>query len=757
LRHAPIASISRVIGVVETTESITHGGYTGVKDILGNSPVINITSISQGETVFVLGTDFVQDGDFVDWSLSGNEPAPGSTYEVEYKYQESFENIEHDNNGFTLNGLSVGSQFSVNYEYYLKRKDSIVLTKDGIFSILKGTSDEFSPKAPQNSIGLALATVEVAFGESPKIELEYNRITNNAELLQMKKQIESLNYNMAKLSLDYNARSIDPTLDKKEIFIDPFVDEDLRDLGVEQNAIIFDGMLFSDISFSEHAFNMGRDLFLDRVSTTNIIEQKARTGARKINEYIEATTPTNSIALSPITFRWIADSRTVRTSSAASGIKTSVSSRSYIVPRTSISISAKTFAEEMVEVLIDERKVGEFQTTSTGVDGQYELNATITTPLGMRSGNKLLKVVGKTSGIVVESVWVAVPLVQTRFIRIITITRWRDPLAQTMLFNRDFFTKEVELYIEKLPVSDVTLTIVKTTTGIPDMQQSVYSEIFSKDALSLGWQRFRFAQPILFDANVEYALVIESSDSVGEIGVARLGSRDLDGDEWIHTQPYDGVLLSSANSSTWTALQKEDLSFVVKKEKFELQKEIVIGTLTVEHCTDLFLMAGVELYLGTSANFTATLIDREDEKVSISPYTSASIKEYSGEMRIDVVLSTENQEFTPVMERDIVLGVGIVNRSSTYVSRLFAVSGTDIDIYLDIKEVGESVKVYVEIANEFIEVARNSSKNRLIGNGWVETCFSIDNLDIDSTRIKIELLSEDINRPEVKNLRGIVS
>lgn len=371
----------------------------------------------------------------------------------------------------------------------------------------------------------------------------------------------------------------------------------------------------------------------------------------------------------------------------------------------------------------------------------------------MRSGNKLLKVVGKTSGIVVESVWVAVPLMQTRFVRI----RWRDPLAQTMLFDEDFFAKEIELYMEKLPLSDVTLTIVRTTTGLPDMQQSVYSEIFSKDALALGWQTFEFAKPVLFDADIEYALVIESSDSVGEIGVARLGSRDLDGNEWVHSQPYNGVLLSSANSSTWTALQKEDLSFVVKKEKFELQKEIEIGTLTVESCTDLFLMAGVESYIGTGANFTATLMDRDDEKIAISPYSLASLKEYSGEIKIDVTLNTNSQDFTPVVDRDIVLGVGVVNSSSIYVSRLFGVSGNSIDIYLDIKEVGESVKVYIEIANEFVEVTRNSSKNRLIGDGLVETCFSVDALNIESTRIKIELLSEDINRPEVKNLRGIVS
>ena len=753
LRHTPIASISRVIGVVEATEDITHGGYAGVKDVLPHSPVVSITQIVQADTAFVAGVDFVQDGDFVDWSLGGAEPSPGSTYTVTYKYQESFENIEHDSNGFTLNGLSVGSQFSVNYEYYLRRKDAVVLTKDGKFTILKGTSDEFNPIKPKNSIGLALATVEVAFGEEPKITLDNNRITNNAELLQMKEQIDVLYYNIAKLSLDYDARKLDPTLDKKEIFIDPFVDEDLRDAGAVQNAIIFDGMLFSDISFTEEHFSLENELFLDRATTTNVIEQKARTGARKINEYIEAPAPTNSINISPATYRWIADSRTVR-SWWRSGTSTSVSSSSYIVPRTQLAIEAKTFADEQVEIFVDDISVGLFQTVPTDVDGQYRVETVVTTPLGLRSGNKLIRVVGKSSDIEVQTVWVATPLVQTRYVR---IRRWRDPLAQTVLFEKDFFSKEIELYIEKLPLTDVTISIVRTTTGLPDMQQSVYSETFKKESLALGWQSFTFSRPVLLDGGVEYALGIESNDSTGEIGVARLGSRDLDGSEWIHTQPYNGVLLSSSNSSTWTALQKEDLSFMVKKEEFELAKTVTIGTVTVDSCTDLFLMAGVETYLATSANFTATLLDRENEKVAIAPYSLASIKEYSGEIKIDVALITNNKEFTPIIDRDIVLGVGVVNASSTYVSRLFSISGNSIDVYLDIKEVGESVKVYIEIADEFIEVTRNSAKNRLIGNGWVETCFSMSNLSIQNTRIKIELISQDINRPEVKNLRGIVS
>jgi hypothetical protein len=44
-----------------------------------------------------------------------------------------------------------------------------------------------------------------------------------------------------------------------------------------------------------------------------------------------------------------------------------------------------------------------------------------------------------------------------------------------------------------------------------------------------------------------------------------------------------------------------------------------------------------------------------------------------------------------------------------------------------------------------------------MGDGWVELYFLIDNLDIQKTRIKIDLESTDTARPRVRKLRGVVS
>lgn len=459
LRHFPIASIDRIIGIKEIVANITHGGYSGVKDILPNSPVLDIQSITQGEIFFEAGKDFVQDGDFIDWSLSGVEPAPGSTYEVQYRFQEHLENVEHDGKTFELTGLSEGSQFLVNYKHYLRRKDALILTKDGRFVVMKGEASEYAPRVPKNSTGLLLAVIEVAFGEMPTVELEYIRTFKMKDIQHLFEAVDDIKYNQAKISLDYDARSIDPTLDKKEIFVDPFFDEDLRDAGVEQNAIIVEGSLFPNIDFTEHNFSLNNDLFLDILDTKNSAEQKARTGSRQINEYMSAPIPANYLELSPSTFRWIASSRSIRTT-GRSGSTVSVLSSSAIVPQATININAGTFSNEPVEVYIDERKVGEFQSSPTAVDGQYNLQCSVTTPLGMRSGNKLVKLVGKMSGITVESIWMAVPMLRTTYIRIVPVRRrWRDPLAQTLLFTKDHFSTGVELYIEKLPLTNVTLSV----------------------------------------------------------------------------------------------------------------------------------------------------------------------------------------------------------------------------------------------------------------------------------------------------------
>jgi hypothetical protein len=751
-RHKPIAKIDRVVGIKEVVENITHGSYSGAKDILSNTPVVEIISIVQGAMEYKKDTDFIQNGDFVEW-LNGDEPSPSSTCEITYRYQTHLEDIDFIEDGLILNGFATGTAFSINYSYYLNRKDRLILTKDDGFKLLSGVPNEFEPIAPRNTIGLSLAVISVSYGKEPLIELDMTKIMKVGEIQRLYDKVEAIAYNQAKLSLDDRARNSDPTLIAKEIYSDPFFNEIMRDAGLEQNAIIVDEELRPNIELKKTDFSSISDIYLPSTLGVSIINQDWRTHSRKINEFIEHPEPLSDITLTPATFRWI-----VRTSFYwswwSSGTSISATS-SAIIPSTKLNIKAKTFKmNEKVTVYVDGKKAGVLPTIQIK-DDQYRVDGTVTTPGGIRSGNKLIEVVGNESGIVVKGVWSTIPLQRNIWRRI-----WRDPLAQTISFEKDTFVNNIALYIEKMPTTWISITVTKTTVGIPDMAQTVYTQNYNIDDIGvdyIGWHTFNFDIPLLLEGNSEYAIVVECGDSTGELGIARLGNYDNDKKEWLTKQPYDGVLLSSANSSTWTAYQREDMSIIIKKSIFDDKYTKSIGTFTVKDVTDLYLMAVTDIYIGTAVEFFVVLKDKNNEEIAISPMTLLSIENYTGEIELKAVLSTTDNKFTPIIDKDISILSGKVSTLSAYIGREFKVSGERINIYLEAIEQNEAVKVYIQKDDEWVQLERETFRNELMGDGWVELYFLIDNLDIQKTRIKIELESADTARPRVRKLRGVVS
>lgn len=82
LNYTPLASVKSVDITAEKKINLTHGSYAGALDPIPSTSVLEIMQIKQGSTLFVKGTDYKLTAGQVDWSLSGNEPAPGSTYEI---------------------------------------------------------------------------------------------------------------------------------------------------------------------------------------------------------------------------------------------------------------------------------------------------------------------------------------------------------------------------------------------------------------------------------------------------------------------------------------------------------------------------------------------------------------------------------------------------------------------------------------------------------------------------------------------------
>jgi hypothetical protein len=114
--------------------------------------------VKQGSTIYVNGTDYRLHSGDVDWSLSGAEPAPGSTYEITYRYRSRITPQSITSNGFTISGAVNGTLVLVDYSWMMTRYDLITMDAQGIVRRIKGFAHPWRPSLPKAPTGqLALA------------------------------------------------------------------------------------------------------------------------------------------------------------------------------------------------------------------------------------------------------------------------------------------------------------------------------------------------------------------------------------------------------------------------------------------------------------------------------------------------------------------------------------------------------------------------------------------------------------------------
>jgi hypothetical protein len=128
--------------------TLTRGAYSGVQDALPDTAVVSIMDCRQGETIYAQGSDYRKTGDKVDWSLSGAEPATGSTYLCTYDSIDSVIPTEVDYDGFTVEGAVAGSSILVTYRQALPRIDRLALNQDGQCLWFQGVAAEMYACAP---------------------------------------------------------------------------------------------------------------------------------------------------------------------------------------------------------------------------------------------------------------------------------------------------------------------------------------------------------------------------------------------------------------------------------------------------------------------------------------------------------------------------------------------------------------------------------------------------------------------------------
>lgn len=305
LDRTPVGEITQVRITAEKTVTLTHGGYTGAQDPFPDTSVLSISEVKQGATTYVQGTDFKLTQGKVDWSLSGAEPAPGSTYTVKYQFITTAQPSSVDATGFTISGAVQGALVLVSYNQLLPRIDRLCINADGEFIWINGVAADWNPLPPAVPVGLlAIASIIQTWGTDRSVRNDGVRMVSMTELAAINERLDWMVERIAEQRLQSDI-SLRETGVKKGLFVDPFLSDDLRDAGVAQNGAIVNGELTLHIDAG--VSSVPSDI-INRTSLaytlTPVLEQPARTGSMKVNPYMAFEPIPAAVTLNPSVDRW---------------------------------------------------------------------------------------------------------------------------------------------------------------------------------------------------------------------------------------------------------------------------------------------------------------------------------------------------------------------------------------------------------------------------------------------------------------------
>lgn len=340
LNNNYINSIKKIVGIVSVTQNITRGSVIGGIDYLPLSPVVEIISITQGGVTYENGTDFQLLNDGVDWSVGSKAPSPGTSYQCTWTYNKTMVkntdySLDHTDdwyNGYVLftntgDKPVDGSQFTINYDFMLCRRDVIGIDMLGNVIVTKGQSDILrtveSPSVDDDHV-LALGSVLLK-----PISNEVSIINNNTknitmlDLYNMLERINDLEYNQAITDLDQEATEGEVASELKGVFTDGFIgvtkadtthsewsasiDLDNRELTLPFNTSITGLEVNTGTDFRAGQF--GR-ILTNPYTEITLLSQPLVSSSIRVNSY-NAFPKMPSLKLYPEVDNWIEESTTI--------------------------------------------------------------------------------------------------------------------------------------------------------------------------------------------------------------------------------------------------------------------------------------------------------------------------------------------------------------------------------------------------------------------------------------------------------------
>ena len=175
----------------------------------------------------------------------------------------------------------------------------------------------------------------------------------------------------------------------------------------------------------------------------------------------------------------------------------------------------------------------------------------------------------------------------------------QDPLAQTFFVEEmpgGMFITSADIFFRSISSEQnnngITLQIREVVNGVPTrnivpngqvhMRRSAcYTSTINQDGtVEYASTNFKFKNPVHLDNNTEYCMVLvpDANDPGYEVWIAELGGTEVGKTTRVTKQAHSGVLHTSANNRSWSPHQSEDLMFVLRRAKFNVDTDYVLNT-----------------------------------------------------------------------------------------------------------------------------------------------------------------------------------
>lgn len=757
------------------TVTLTHGGFTGAADPLPDNAVLAVDSVVQAGTTYVQGTDWKLVGGQIDWSPSGAEPVPGSTYQVTYQYMLNATPTAVDSTGFTVEGALKDTLVLVSYHYALRRYDRLVLNSEGQLQWVPGVPAAWSPKVPAAPSGtLALASVYQSWDSNRRVDQDAVRVVPMQTLKAYQDHIQTIYADLAELRLSVDVSGRHSGV-KKGLFADPMLDNGLRDAGRAQTGHILGGQLQLPMNAKLH--QIGTDITSPQTTPYQpvvVLDQLGRTGSMLVNPYGAFDVLPSAATLTPAVDYWT-DVQTQWANPIILRLTPSQARPSETEKLLSESTKALEklrqidvqfwldfpVGETLTELIFDGIPVtpqpltgGTLVATAQGLKGTFKI------PAGVPSGTKSVHFTGR-AGSHAEAVFTGQGQLLERSVAKITVQLY-DPLAQTFTLGT---TREIcgtRLWFAAAGDKDVQVQLREVTSGVPS--RSILAECVLKPAqisADIAATKPTQAQwaPVLLESGVEYAIVVLTNDATTALAVAELGGWDAARAQWVTSQPYSvGVLLSSSNASTWTPHQTRDMTFeLLAAEHTATTRTIELGSIAVQDATDLMVQAGAMLPAADAQLVFAMQLE-DGSTLEAAPGQAVQLaSRYSGNVAVRAKLSGNTNHAAHLLP-GMQLVAGSLQATGDYISPAIN-AGTNVTLNVVAEAVlpagsALAVQMQAEGSSAWTNVPYLSTSPQTAG--VLELSYRLTGISAERLRVRLVLTGSHGARPQVTNLRAIV-